>query len=325
MNPLPTLAVHADWGRSPDKRQMACAFLRSDGQYEIKKIEPVSTPGSLLHDLQRTAGIHSSILLGFDFPIGLPIAYAQKCAITDFRAALPSFGKGDWINFYLPAEAPEQISLYRPFYPMHTGSSRQAHLLQTLGLDHIDQLRRQCERAYPGRRAAAPLFWTLGGQQVGKAAIIGWRDILGPASPTLLDLWPFSGPLADRIRPGRVVAAECYPTEYYPVLGINFSKRVRGSISGKRSPTERENASKAILTACQEAGLLLSDEVETQVRHGFGSRPSGEDAFDALVGLLGILFVLRGFLPETCPQDPTTTLIEGWILGQSDRNYHSSK
>jgi hypothetical protein len=325
MKYLPTLAVHADWGSSPDKRQLACAFLRADGQYEIRKIEPVSAPSSLLPELQGAAGIHSSILLGFDFPIGLPIAYAQKSGITDFLTALPRFGKGEWSSFYQPAEEPAQISLYRPFYPMRSGSARQAHLLQALRVDHIDQLRRQCERAYPGRRTAAPLFWTLGGQQVGKAAIIGWRDILGPASPTLLDLWPFSGPLAERIRPGRVIAAECYPTEYYRVLGINFSKRMRGGVSGKRSPVERENASKTILAACREAGLLLSDEVETQVQHGFGSRPSGEDAFDALVGLLGIVFVLRGFLPDTCPQDPTTLKIEGWILGQQDRNHHSNK
>ena len=30
----------------------------------------------------------------------------------------------------------------------------------------------------PGRRAAAPIFWTLGAQQVGKAAIAAWRELL---------------------------------------------------------------------------------------------------------------------------------------------------
>jgi hypothetical protein len=43
------------------------------------------------------------------------------------------------------------------------------------------RLRRQCERATPTRRAACPLFWTLGSNQVGKAAISGWQEVIAPA------------------------------------------------------------------------------------------------------------------------------------------------
>ena len=53
--------------------------------------------------------------------------------------------------------------------------------------------------------------------QVGKAAIIGWRDVLAPA---LLDggpvsLWPFDGALPSLLVPGNVVIAETYPAECY--------------------------------------------------------------------------------------------------------------
>lgn len=59
-----------------------------------------------------------------------------------------------------------------------------ACLKKGLSLKMFDELRRLCEMSvpawsvYPGRRAACPLFWTLGGQQVGKAAILGWREVL---------------------------------------------------------------------------------------------------------------------------------------------------
>ena len=59
----------------------------------------------------------------------------------------------------------------------------QKHLLNGLGFNNhkIDVLLRKCEIGRIGRRAACSLFWTLGGNQVGKGAIAGWRDLLGPA------------------------------------------------------------------------------------------------------------------------------------------------
>ena len=46
---------------------------------------------------------------------------------------------------------------------------------------HWSLLLRRCERGGNGHKQACCLFWTLGGNQVGKAAIIGWRDVLAPA------------------------------------------------------------------------------------------------------------------------------------------------
>jgi len=67
------------------------------------------------------------------------------------------------------------------------------------------------------------VFWTLGGKQVGRAAIIGWRDLLVPAlqDPSIdLRLWPFDGDLVDLIAPGAMVVAETYPAEACVHLGM---------------------------------------------------------------------------------------------------------
>jgi hypothetical protein len=76
----------------------------------------------------------------------------------------------------------------------------------------------------------------VGGQQVGKAAISGWRDVLGPAVRSAemdVAIWPFAGPLFDLFRPGRAVIAESYPAEFYTHLGVCFARRP-GQRSGKR-------------------------------------------------------------------------------------------
>src|SRR5579871_2953882 len=65
-----------------------------------------------------------------------------------------------------------------------------------------------CEWRTATRGDACVLFWTLGGNQVGRAAIIGWQDVLAPAMRAMtppLFLWPFHGTLADLHAPGRVV------------------------------------------------------------------------------------------------------------------------
>ena len=49
-------------------------------------------------------GRGGTILLGVDFPIGLPSAYAAKASIDDFRTALTQFGCGRCRQFYNPAE-----------------------------------------------------------------------------------------------------------------------------------------------------------------------------------------------------------------------------
>jgi len=112
---LPRLVAHADWGTDPRKRQMATA-IREDSHYVAHAPEPVGDLTTFLDRLRERVGPGEAILLGFDFPIGLPAAYAARAEIDDFLEVLPLLGQGQWAEFYKVAEAPEQISLQRPFY-----------------------------------------------------------------------------------------------------------------------------------------------------------------------------------------------------------------
>ena len=132
--------------------------------------------------LSRSRLHRCTLLSGFDFPIGLPESYGQKTGLGDFCSALDAFGYGSWSKFYDVADIADEISLSRPFYPRRSSSTaRQIHLLEAHGCRSIEDLLRRCERATTSRRAASSLFWTLGGNQVGKAAISGWKEIVGPA------------------------------------------------------------------------------------------------------------------------------------------------
>jgi hypothetical protein len=313
----PSLVVHADWSASAAKRWMATAALQPGGRYLATMAEPVGEPERLLMRLRRSAGKAGILLAGFDFPIGLPERYARACGIDDFLAVLPLFGTGEWRDFYRVARQPNEISLQRPFYPMRPGEARQSSLSGALGVAGMNDLRRACELAHPGRRPAAPLFWTLGGQQVGKAAISGWQQVLAPGLRQGGDhaavIWPFSGRLVDLLQPGATVLAETYPAEYYAHLGVRFSPRT----GGKRAQAARRANAAALMNWVEQAGLDLVPELGAALESGFGPRPEGEDAFDAVVGLFGMLNLLLGLRPLDEPVGARLRKIEGWILGQA--------
>src|SRR5690606_33770734 len=152
----------------------------ADGSYHVAAPEGVGAPATLLRRLcDRADG--APVLVGFDFPIGLPSAYARHAGIQRFQEVLPAFGTGRWERFYDAAAAADEIDLARPFYPMRPGGTSQRHLTEALGVASITDLLRTCERRNGTRGAASPLFWTMGGKQVGKAAIIGWKQVLAPA------------------------------------------------------------------------------------------------------------------------------------------------
>lgn len=315
-----TLVAHADWSANPGKRWIASAVLSENGRYTAFAPELVSHPESLLKRLREKAGPAGCIFLGFDFPIGLPLVYARKAGITSFLEHLPRFGQGNWRDFYQVADEPEQISLSRPFYPNRPGGRRYQDLLDGLGVGSMNELRRACELAHPGRRAASPLFWTLGGQQVGKAAIAGWQSILAPGlldSTLNLDIWPFSGRLSDLLRPGRIVAAETYPGEIYGHLGVSFSPHRPGYKSGKRVHQDRAANAQTLLAWAKENRIDLDLPLQNAIRDGFGPSQAGEDPFDATIGLFGMLNVLAGNRPAGEPADESLRKVEGWILGQS--------
>ena len=61
----------------------------------------------------------------------------------------------------------------------------------------------------------------------------------------------------------------------------------------------------------------LDGETSALVANGFSDGPDGEDQFDAMVGLFGMLDVVDGRRPEDSPRDNAVLKWEGWIMGQS--------
>ncbi len=251
-------------------------------------------------------------LAGFDFPIGVPAAFGIKTGFDNFGEAIQQFGKEAWSSFYEVAEYAADISVYRPFYPrVSLSSTRQCHLVNALKVEDFNMLRRQCERATADRRAACSLFWTLGPNQVGKAAISGWREVVQPSRQAGALLWPFEGDLSSLAGKGKLVICETYPAEAYGHIGIRF--RVGGS---KQGQDDRRQATSNLAARCEALGIHLSMEMKAVLANGFGPSKSGEDPFDAAAGLLSMIEVVEG-RRAAAPAEVDAADWEGWILGQA--------
>ena len=220
----PPLIVGCDWSVSPQKRWLTVARLWAGGSYEVTAPSPVE-----LNDFFQGLREHSpqgGILAGFDFPIGIPRLYARLAEIDNFTALLPQLGEGRWADFYRVAEATDQLSVTRPFYPRTPGGTNKQQLVDGLGLKAITDLLRACDCRTSTRSKACEIFWTLGANQVGRAAISGWRDLLAPAvRDRSIAIWPFDGDLSDLFEADRTVAAEIYPAETYAHLGLSQAFR----------------------------------------------------------------------------------------------------
>ena len=136
---LPSLVVHADWGREAKKRWMARALLK-EGCYHLSVPELVGDCTNLFVRLRNGLRQDGSLLLGFDFPIGLPAAYAKNAGVSDFLSALPQLGHGQWSEFFDVARTKVEISNCRPFYPNAPGGKRMVHLINQLNLGNKDDL-----------------------------------------------------------------------------------------------------------------------------------------------------------------------------------------
>ncbi|MGE0254457.1 MAG: hypothetical protein AB7N54_18675 [Alphaproteobacteria bacterium] len=308
----PEIVAHADWSIRPVGRRIAIARRRNDTWTVAPAIEAGDVDDLAARLLAEARG--GTVLLGVDFPIGLPAAYAARAGIDRFLDWLASAGTGRWRQFYDPATTAAEIALGRPFYPARPGGTRRHHLVDALGVDAFAALHRYCDLG-EGRAAAAPLFWTMGGNQVGKAAICGWRDLIAPARrrwPRQIHIWPFDGPLAALLaRPGLIVA-ETYPGEIYHHLDLGIRDRRRS----KRRQADRAADAPRLRAVARGLSLRLSAEAAAAIDDGYGPRKEGEDSFDATVGLLGMLNILRGNRPEGAPDHPLIRTVEGWILGQ---------
>jgi len=272
-------------------------------------VAPVGDVGMLLDRLRK---LGTPVALGVDFPIGLPRAYAARHAsAADFPAFLRAIGPGD--AFMQVCDTLEEVGPQRPFYPRRgqRGMTRLSHAL-ALGLDDAAGLSRACDRATADRPAGAPLFWTLGANQTGKAAISAWRDLLAPAlaGPDPPALWPFDGALLPLLHADRTVIAETYPAEAMRQLGL----RMGGS---KRRRADRLALQPALLGAMAALDAQPTPALAALTADGFGGDAAGEDRFDCVLGVLCVLLVLAGRRPDGAPDDPWVRRWEGWVLGQS--------
>lgn len=300
---------HADWSTDPRKRWMAAA-RRDGGRWIVSAPAPVGDVGAF-RDRILAAGERT--LAGFDFPIGVPAAYGAMTGLADFPTALQVFGKHpDWTNFYTVGNTAAEISMRRPFYPNVSAKGvERAALVHGLQVASFADLLRACERGGVNRRTACALFWTLGGNQVGKAAIAGWREILQPAVASGARLWPFDGDLAT-LAASALTIAETYPADAYLMVGAPFLPS-----ESKRRQSDRQAKAPALRAWAQSADVDLADGCLAQVDDGFGASASGEDAFDALAGLLKMIVIATGCRPEaTEPFSDEVTRWEGWILGR---------
>lgn len=307
--PLADLLVHADWSAKAKKRWVARAEWSES--WTVTAIEPVGPTPAFVADLLKAA-VSRRVLAGFDFPIGLPRSYGARTGEPDFSAFLRGIGTGRWERFSDVAKHADEISLERPFYPARSlkGVTRD-ELIRGLGVGSFDDLFRRCERGTVTRRAACPIFWTLGGQQVGKGALSGWVEVVKPAQAGGASVWPFDGSLDDlTARPGLVIA-ETYPAEAYGHVGVRFAQA-----ESKTSQSHRRSKAEAFHAWAEAHDVKLAAPVRALIDDGFGNGKSGEDQFDALAGLLGMIEVADRRRPASDPAGPTDPW-EGWIIGQA--------
>jgi hypothetical protein len=304
------IAAHADWSVDPRKRWTTLAARRGS-DWKVSPPEPVGDVGTLLARLRRAAA-GEPVVLGLDLPIGLPRDFARRhAAEPDFPAFLRALAHRP--EFFAVCADIAEVSGQRPFYPRHSraGVTRAPHVA-ALGFEAAAQMSRLCDRKTADRPAGASLFWTLGANQVGKAALSAWRDLLLPAvtSGDAVHLWPFDGRLADLVARGGVVIAETYPAEALRHLGL----RLAGS---KRRQPDRASLAPALLGAMARLRVDADPSLIACADDGFGARADGEDRFDSLLGLLCMINVLDLHRGDGVPDDASIKTWEGWVLGQA--------
>ena len=296
--------VHSDWSVSAGKRWTAIAHRSLQGWSidRLAQTPPAPACLDLLFAVPRT-------LAGFDFPIGLPAMVMDRIG-GDFCQFLSSPLSDRAQRFLTPVETLRDISPAQPFYRRHPAGGRQADLLRGLGCADFNALLRACEMKTATRSRAESIFWTVGAKQVGKAALSGWHDVVIPARARGARLWPFDGPLS-RLASDALTLAETYPAEAYQHLGMN-------RIVKKRTQDGRRAAGAVLLSWASRHHVTLPSAIEGPIRNGFGERDDGEDAFDAITGLCGMIEVADGRRAEAPDAMASWARLEGWILGQTD-------
>ncbi len=299
--------VHCDWSMRAAGRWSAEAHRGADGGWRASGPSNVPEPAALVERLVALAA-DGATLAAFDFPIGFPAAFGAATGYDGFAPVLDAIGRGDWPEIFAVAAAPGEVGPRRPFYPARPGGTRLAHLLDGHGVATVAELVRACERPGSEGGAAGCMFWTMGAQQVGKAALHGWREVIVPARRRGAALWPFEGDLATLAGRGGLVLAESYPGDGYGQLGFAIRKKGNLALRAALAPHLAARAG--------ERGVALDVGLSAALAAGFPREAGSDDGFDAVVGLLAALAVAAGARAAAPPLDEDMGRWEGWILGK---------
>lgn len=290
---------------------MTWAQRDGSGGWRASGPRPVPEPVAFVEDLFALAG-RGPTLAAFDFPIGLPARYGAGTGFGSFSEMLDALGRGAWPEFFAVAATPDDIGPRRPFYPNRPGGARLRHLLDGHGVADVGALTRLCERGGAGSKAAGCMFWTMGAQQVGKAMLHGWREVVLPARARGARLWPFDGDLSGLADGGGLVLAESYPGDAYGRLGFSFRGKSKGRIA------DRAGFGPHLLDWATGRAVAPDEHLVAALRNGFPPRMGNDDGFDALVGLLAAIAVARGEHRAAPRLGEALRLWEGWILGKRE-------
>ena len=72
----------------------------------------------------------------------------------------------------------------------------------------------------------------------------------------------------------------------------------------------------AIMNWCRNNQVAMPQDLRLALEVGFNQSVTGEDQFDSLVGLLGMIESVRHPSRFAAPDLPLIQSIEGWILGR---------
>lgn len=307
---LPDVVIHADWGSNVRKRWSVRAERGGDDRYTLARPVTFCAKDDLAASIAEGER-GSSVLLGFDFALGVP-------------ASFPRNTQGGFLEMISAAENAffescdlEVLGPTRPFFRpgwdqiRAPAGQKECEILKRIGLSKETMLRR-CERRTDYRRDAACVFLPTPKQQVAGATRAGWREIVRPALASgqtetrLVNVWPFDGPLDTVVAKGKVAIVETYPAELYAHLGISGNSKTVLAWRLTQAPI--------LLKRAEEAGVRVAPELEKDVRDGFGDDGTAEDKFDALVGALAMVRTALGLHRCTAPDDEVVRVVEGWIF-----------
>lgn len=301
---------HADWSISAKGRWVAKADRTDDG-WQINTIEPVGELDAFRASL-REMGRTQKVWLGLDMPIGFTSNWFDGANVKDFKALMELLETDVWQDFFDVCRLPEEITHQRPFYPKSSGkkgSVKRDHLIQALGLSTFSDLHRRCELPTDARTAACPPFWTLGANQVGKAMLHGLQNLILPGFRDGFNIWPYSGDLAACTNQSGVTLIETYPGEIYGWLEL--------SKLTKSSKSSRADAMIKICDYGTRYAISITPALMANIKDGFDPKQGKDDAFDALIGVMGLIDIAEGRRPENLPRTSAILEREGWIVGMN--------